>query len=232
MSMKNTVKDVIKDTIPVIAGYMILGIGFGVIISANGWSMWIAVAMSLFIYAGSMQYAAIGLFTGGASFLTVALTTLAVNARHLFYGISMLEKYKDAGAKKPYLIFALTDETYSLVCSTERDVNYCFLVSLFDQIYWVTGTFIGALLGSAVSFDSTGVDFALTALFVTVFLNQWMDGGNHFAALTGVGCSVLMLLIFGPGSFLIPAMCLMLVILLLPLGDAKKTSRKGGKKND
>ena len=131
---EKVIRDVIKDTIPVIAGYMILGIGFGVIISANGWSMWIAVAMSLFIYAGSMQYAAIGLFTGGASFLTVALTTLAVNARHLFYGISMLEKYKDAGAKKPYLIFALTDETYSLVCSTDRDANYCFMVSLFNQI--------------------------------------------------------------------------------------------------
>ena len=207
-------KDALRDTAPVIAGYMILGMGFGIILSARGLSILYSVAMSLFIYAGSMQYAGIGLFASGASYLTVALTTLAVNARHLFYGISMLGKYKNAGARKPYLIFALTDETYSLLCSTSRDLDYCFLVSLFDHAYWVTGTFLGALLGNVLPFNSQGVDFALTALFITVFLDQWKGTKNHFPALSGLGCSVLMLLLFGPERFLIPSMAAIAAVLL------------------
>lgn len=218
---KGLIATVIKDTAPVIAGYVILGIGFGIIMSAAGYGAF-AVPMSLFIYAGSMQYAAIGLFTGGASFITVALTTLAVNARHLFYGISMLEKYKNTGAKKPYLIFALTDETYSLVCSTDRGTNYCFWVSLFNQLYWVGGTAAGVLLGSSISFNTKGLDFALTALFITVFLGQWLENENHTPALTGLLGSVLMLVIFGPGNFLIPSMLLIsAVLLLIPGGDAE-----------
>ena len=220
MKNKGLLKDVIKDTAPVIAGYVILGIGFGIVMNANGFGVWTAVAMSVFVYAGSMQYAAVGLFTAGASLVTVALTTLAVNARHLFYGISMTEKYKNAGSRKPYLIFALTDETYSLVCSTDRDNDYCYLVSLLDHIYWVGGTAIGAVLGNVLPFNSEGVDFALTALFVTVFLDQWMHTKDHRAAITGVVCSVAALLIFGKGSFLIPAMAAIAVILLLPRKEA------------
>ncbi len=122
--MKNVnFKKMVRDTIPVIAGYIVLGMGFGIIMKANGYNIWFALAMSLFIYAGSMQYAAISLFTSGTSLLTVALTTLVVNARHLFYGISMVDKYKDAGIRKTYMIFALTDETYSLVCDTNQDTN-------------------------------------------------------------------------------------------------------------
>ncbi len=216
------VREAIRDTVPVIAGYTVLGMGFGIVMSANGWSVWMSVAMSLFIYAGSMQYAAIGLFLGNASLITVALTTLAVNARHLFYGISMLDKYRSAGIKKPYLIFALTDETYSLVCHTGKGNDYCFLVSLFDHIYWVVGTLIGALVGNVIRFDLTGIEFALTALFVTVFTDQWIGNKaatglnkNRIAALTGVGCSVLMLLLCGADGFLIPAMLLILLILLI-----------------
>lgn len=212
--MINLIKIILKDTAPVIAGYVILGIGFGIIMSAEGLSIGMSIAMSLFIYAGSMQYAAIGLFTGGASYLTVAVTTLAVNARHLFYGISMLEKYKGAGFKKPYLVAALTDETYSLVCNTDKGHNYCFLVSLFDHFYWILGTTIGAVLGSTVDFNSKGVDFALTALFVTVFVDQWLKSKDHFPALTGLVSSVVMLLIFGPGKFLIPSMIMIAAILL------------------
>ena len=218
MLRNGLLKEVIKDTLPVTAGYVILGMGFGIIMVANGWSPWYPIAMSLFIYAGSMQYAAIGLFTGGASFLTVALTTLAVNARHLFYGISMLGKYKHAGLRKPYLIFALTDETYSLVCSNDKSMDYCFWVSLLDHSYWVLGTVLGAVLGSAIRFNPKGMDFALTALFLTVFLNQWLANKDHFPALTGVLCSVVMLMVFGPSQFLIPAMLGIAVILLLPRG--------------
>jgi len=205
----------IKDTLPVIAGYLVLGMGFGIIMRANGYGAGLALAMSLFVYAGSMQYAAIGLFTGGASMLTVALTTLAVNARHLFYGISMVDKYKDTGIKKGYLIFALTDETYSLVCDTDQGPEYCFYVSLLDQIYWVSGTLAGAVLGSRLTFSTEGIDFALTALFLTVFLDQWLKNKDHFPAVTGVLSSVACLMLFGRDNFLIPAMGMIAVILLL-----------------
>ena len=137
-----TAKYAFKQSIPIMAGYIVLGMGFGVLLESKGYGVIWAIAMSVFIYAGSMQYVAIDLITSGASMIATALMTLMVNARHLFYGISMLDKYKNTGKYKPYLIFSLTDETYSLVCSGEIpegvDGNkYYFLVSLFDQFYWV-----------------------------------------------------------------------------------------------
>lgn len=214
--MKNDdFKKIVRDTIPVIAGYIVLGMGFGIIMKANGYNIWFALAMSLFIYAGSMQYAAISLFTSGTSLLTVALTTLAVNARHLFYGISMVDKYKDAGIRKTYMIFALTDETYSLVCDTNQDTNYCFFVSLLNQFYWILGTVIGSVMGSKISFNTKGIDFALTALFLTVFIEQWIKNKNHFPAVTGVFISIICLIIFGQSNFLIPSMFIIATILLL-----------------
>ncbi len=212
---KPLLKKALKDTIPVMTGYLVLGMGFGIIMCANEYGVLWSCAMSLFIYAGSMQYAAIGLFTGGASLITVALTTLAVNARHLFYGISMIDKYKNTGACKPYMIFALTDETYSLVCSSDLGKEYYFLVSIIDHFYWMAGTLIGAVLGSAVKFNTEGIDFALTALFITVFTEQWMNSKKHFPAIAGVVLSVISLMIFGADNFLIPAMAAIAVVLLL-----------------
>jgi 4-azaleucine resistance transporter AzlC len=174
-----------------------------------------------------MQYVAIGLLTGGASFVTVGLTTLMVNTRHLFYGISMLEKYKGTGKRKPYLIFALTDETYSLVCHDDPSMaekdrkNYYFFVSLFNQLYWLVGSVLGALIGSIVKFNSEGIDFALTALFLTVFIEQWKTAKNHTAALIGVIVSALCLMIFGSQNFLIPAMLVISILLCLQKEEAK-----------
>ena len=210
--MKQTFKPALIATLPVLTGYLVLGFGFGIIMKANGFGVALTAAMSLLIYAGSMQYAAIGLMTGGASLLTVALTTLMVNARHLFYGISMLEKYRDVGKAKPYLIFGLTDETYSLVCTdldeipSEQRRDYCLWVTLLDHLYWVGGSVLGALAGTVLQFNSEGIDFALTALFLVVFTEQWLSARRHGPALIGVGVSVLSLLIFGRESFLIPAM--------------------------
>ena len=209
-----TVRNAFKSSLPVMAGYLVLGAGFGMMMKAAGYGAGWAFAMSLFIYAGSMQYAAVGLLSGGVSLLSVALTTLMVNARHLFYGISMLEPYRKAGAARPYLIFALTDETYSLVCSGKRSIRECLLISLFDQVYWVAGSTVGALLGGVVPFSTEGVDFALTALFLTVFTQQWLENKNHFPALCGVGVSVLCLAVFGPDRFLIPAMAGITALLL------------------
>ena len=215
--MTQLLKRALKDTVPVLTGYLVLGFGFGIIMKANGFGIALTAAMSLLIYAGSMQYAAIGLMTGGASLLTVGLTTLMVNARHLFYGISMLEKYRDVGKRKPYLIFGLTDETYSLVCTDpvgiapEARRDYYLLVTLLDQLYWVGGSVLGAVAGAVLQFNSEGIDFALTdfaltALFLVVFLEQWLTTEKHGPALIGVGASVLSLLNFGADSFLIPAM--------------------------
>lgn len=206
------------DTLPVMTGYVVLGFGFGLLMKANGYGPLWTIAMSLFVYAGSMQYAAVGLMASGASLLTAALTTLMVNARHLFYGISMIERYRDAGWRKGYLIFALTDETYSLVCRDIEGIekgerrDYDLLVSLLDHIYWVSGSMLGALAGILIPFDSSGIEFALTALFLTVFVEQWLSKQDHKPALIGVLVTVVSLLIFGSEHFLIPAM-----IVILPL---------------
>lgn len=215
---KQTIKKAFWDTLPVMTGYLFLGVGFGIILQQNGYGPLWALAMSLFIYAGSMQYVGIGLLTGGATLLTAALTTLMVNARHLFYGLSMIEPYKGAGRRKPYLIFALTDETYSLVSrklpeDVER-ISYCFFVSLFDQCYWVLGSILGSLAGN-LPVDFTGIDFALTALFVTIFVEQWLSSKNHLPALVGVICAAVYLVLFGADNFLIPTMILIAAILVM-----------------
>ena len=206
-------------SIPVMTGYIVLGIGFGMLLQIRGYGVLWALAMSIFIFAGSMQYVAIDLITGGVSLITTALTTLAVNARHLFYGISMVDKYK-VQKRKYFLFWTLTDETYSLVCSDEPEKTgnpsaYYFYVSLFDYSYWVLGSVLGALLGEVIPFSMEGIDFSLTALFLTVFVEQWMTTKNHLAAVAGVVSSVLCLLLFGSDKFLIPAMILIAAVLIL-----------------
>ncbi len=202
------------------AGYVVLGAGFGILLKTKGYGIIWALAMSLFIYAGSMQFVTINLLTGGANFLTTALTTLLVNARHLFYGISMIDKYKNSGTKKPYLIFGLTDETYSLVCQGNDELTpkerhtYCFFVSLFDQSYWVTGSILGSLIGSLLTINTDGIDFSLTALFVTIVVDQWRKTRHHFPALTGFLASILCLIVFGPDNFLIFSMILIAAVLI------------------
>ncbi len=225
--MKKTLKSAFVATLPVLTGYLVLGFGFGIILKANGFSTLLAFVMSLLIYAGSMQYVAIGLMTGGASLVTTAVTTLMVNARHLFYGVSMLDKYQDVGKRKPYLIFSLTDETYSLVCGdnpqipSEQKKNYYLFVSLLNHVYWVAGSALGAVVGSPVTFNSEGIDFALTALFITVFLEQWLTAKRRMPAVIGVGVSVICLLLFGSENFLIPTMLVILLLLCLYQGVGK-----------
>ncbi len=225
---RSLMKKCFIDTLPVLTGYIVLGMGFGILLKTKGYGAGWAFAMSLFIYAGSMQYLAVSLLANGASLIATAITTFMVNARHLFYGISMIEKYKHTGKKKPYLIFALTDETYSLVCSEyqgkeEERHTYYFWVSLFNQAYWVAGSVMGSLLGSVIPFSVEGIDFALTALFVTIFVEQWLSTKEHIPALIGVGISVLCVLVFGADNFLIPAMCLITLALAF--------LRKGGVKS-
>lgn len=225
---KKLLRTAFVDTLPVMAGYVFLGFGFGILMQQSGFGVLWAVAMSLFIYAGSMQYVAIPLLTSGASLLTAALTAFVVNARHLFYGISMIDSYHDSGRKKPYLIFGLTDETYSLVSqnhipSGSGRLGYCFWVTLFDHCYWVTGTLLGGLVGSLLRINYEGVEFALTALFVTIFVEQWLSTKKHGPAIVGVAATTLSLLIFGKEVFLIPSMAAIAACLTM--------MRKTGKEN-
>ena len=228
---KQAVRTAFLDTVPVMAGYVFLGFGFGILLNESGYGALWSLAMSLFIYAGSMQYVAISLISGGTGLLTVALTTLMVNARHLFYGISMVDAYSGAGSKKPYLIFALTDETYSLVCGEKKeDKSYYLFVSLFNHIYWISGSVLGAVIGSFLTFDTKGIDFALTALFITVFVEQWLSSEDHKSALIGVLSSVACLIVFKSENFLIPSM--LLITLLLTFLSFFEKNKKGGNENE
>jgi len=206
-------------SLPVMAGYIVLGIGFGILLRSAGYGVLWAFSMSTFIYAGSMQYVGVGLITSGASVLTTAITTVMVNARHLFYSISMIERYKDAGKYKPYMIFALTDETYSLLCNDDtNDENanlYRFWVSLINHSYWIIGSVVGSLLGTVLPFSTKGIEFSMTALFIVSFTEQWLNNRDHVPALTGLLSTVLCLVICGPDRFLIPAMLIITFILTI-----------------
>ncbi len=208
------------DTIPVLIGYLFLGIGFGVLLYQAGYGVIWSIVMSVFIYSGSMQYLAVDLLSGGASLVTAALTTLMVNIRHLFYGLSVVELYRPYKAAKPYMLLALTDENYSLICGRPLPEGvaakpYYFFITLFDQCYWILGSALGSLLGAVLPFDSEGIDFALPALFITIFIDQWCASDSHSGAVLGIGCALGCLLIFGPDRFLIPTMLLITLLLLI-----------------
>lgn len=212
-------------SVPVMTGYLVLGFGFGVLFTKAGFNPWLAVAMSVFVYTGALQFLAVGLLSAGASIATIALSALMVNTRHIFYGISFLNKYRGAGRLKPYLIFALTDETFSLLVQTPKDLRgkperfrYFFALTLLNQSYWVLGTIVGALAGSFLHFNSKGIDFALTALFLCIVADQWLSAQNwlqRVPAIIGVVVSVYCLLIIGPNHFLLPTMLAMVVVLLV-----------------
>ena len=214
--MRKTLKAVFPHTLPVLAGYLFMGAAFGVMLRANGYGPLWALGMSLFIYAGSGQFVGVALLASIFQPLYAFLLILMVNSRHLFYGISFLERYAGTGWKKPFLIFWLTDETFSILCSAEPPPKidrgwFMFFVNLLNQIYWVSAATAGALLGYVVQFDTTGIDFVMTALFVVMFLNQWEEAKDHRPALVGLICSAVCLLIFGSSNFIVPSMIFIIV---------------------
>lgn len=205
-------------TIPVLTGYLFIGIAFGVMYAEKGYSFLWAILMSLLVYAGSGQYLAVNFFTPGISFVQVIFMTLMVNIRHIFYGISLLDKFNQMGKKRWYMIFGLTDETYSLLCTTKipegvEEEKFLFAISIMNQSYWVIGSAIGGLAGSFLPFNSEGIDFAMTALFVVIFVEQWMDAKNRIPETIGVAAAFLCLQIFGADSFVLPSMLLIIMIL-------------------
>lgn len=228
---KRTFKKAFKDSLPIMAGYLALGIGFGVLLQSKGYSFWWAILMSITIYAGAGQYAAVDLLSSGASLLTTAFMTLIINARHFFYGFSLLDKYKNTGKIKPYLIFGLTDETYSIVCSAQLDETistgkYYFFLTLLDQIYWIIGCTVGAIAGMIIPFDSTGIDFAMTALFIVIFVEQWLDQKQHLPAILGIVTTAVCLFVFGSQYFIIPSMVLIAVELVIFRKHLEKSDSK------
>ena len=215
-----------------LTGYLFLGSGFGILMSENGFAIGWSILMSICMFAGSGQYLAVGLMAARAGLVNVAVATLLVNARHIFYGISLVDTYKNAGIKKFYMIFGLTDETYTLVTQAKLDPGidrsrYCFFVTLLDHCYWITGCTLGAILGATLPISFEGVDFVLTALFMTMFVEQWLSSKNHLPALVGLGSTALCLLIFGSEYFLIPSMILIAGILILIRGKARRTPYAG-----
>ncbi len=223
-----------KDSLPIMAGYLALGIGYGVLLQSKGFSFWWAILMSVTMFAGSGQYAGVDFMAGGASLLTTAFMTLIINCRHFFYGVSLLDKYRGTGIVKPYLIFGLTDETYSITATTvlEEGINkkkYYFFLTALNHSYWITGCVLGAVLGMFLPFSSEGIDFAMTALFIVIMVEQWLTNKEHLPAILGVATTVICLVAFGAEYFIIPSMALIAVeLMLLRKRLERKDNKEGG----
>lgn len=220
---KKAFKAALPHTIPIAVGFLFLGMSYGFYMKSKGFSFVYPMLMSMFIFAGSMEFVTVNLLLSAFNPLSAFLLTLMVNARHLFYGISMLDKYKEIGWKKPYLIFGMCDESFTINCTVTPpdDVDkgwFMFFVTLLNQIYWVTGATLGALLGYVIQFDTTGIEFVMTALFVVMFINQWEETTEHKSALIGLGASLICLLVFGSDKFIIPAMALIILCFTLIRG--------------
>jgi len=207
-------------TIPVLTGFLVLGMAYGVLMQTKGYGIGWSVLMSAVAFCGSMQFVAITLLTVAFNPIQAFLLSLMVNARHLFYGISMLYKYRGLGKIRYFLIYVLCDETFSIASTVEPPAgverrHFYFLISMLNYLYWIAGTFLGGVLGSLLSFDTAGLDFVLTALFVVLFLEQWKKRGNRSSAIIGIVGAVLALNLFGSDNLVIPAMVIILAVLLM-----------------
>ena len=219
-SLGRTLAAAFPHTVPVLTGYLVLGVAYGVLMQAKGYGAIWAFLMSAVAFCGSMQFVAITLLTGAFDPVGAFLMSLMVNARHLFYGVSMLGKYRGMGWAKVPLVYTLSDETFSIVSSVEppegmRARDFYLAVSALDYIYWVGGSVLGALAGKFIRFDTTGLDFALTGLFVVLFIEQVKNPENRRSGVIGLACTVAALAVFGADKLVIPAMILVLVVLLL-----------------
>lgn len=230
-------------TIPVFAGYVFLGITYGILMVTSGFPMLYPILTAVIVYTGSMEFLLVSILMSSFHPLACFVTALMVGARHLFYGISMLDRYKGTGWKKIYLIYATTDETFAVNYSTAVLENvdcgwFYFWVSLLDQLYWIAGTALGAIFGSKITFNTKGLDFVMTAMFVTIFMNQWLKDTwrGHVSSFAGIAGSVVCLLILGADNFIIPSMVTILAALtiLRPVldqgaecGDAERKKFEG-----
>lgn len=224
-------------TIPVLMGYLAIGMAFGLMLQSAGYGVVWAFLMSLTIYAGSGQYLGVSLLAAGASLSQVAFLTLMINFRHLVYGLSMLEKFRGMGKRKLYMVFSLTDETYALLSSAKapegvEEHDYYFAIALLDQSYWILGSVLGAVLGAALGFDTTGVDFAMTALFLVIAVGQWRAAGSHLPALLGGLATLASLLLVGAEDMLLPALGVIVLALTLLRPRLEDAGEKNGTREE
>ena len=204
---------------PVFAGYLVLGMGYGIYVQSLGLPVWMPMLMGTVVYGGSLEFVLASLLLGAFAPLSAFLMALMIQARHLFYGLAMLERYKGYGLRSVYMIYAMSDETFSITCSAAPPEGvdrgwFMFFITLLDQLYWVASAGLGAVVGSVLPFSTEGVDFVMTAMFVVIFLNQWEKEKQHVSALIGLLVPLVCLVLFGAGSFLLPAMACILVLLV------------------
>ena len=206
----------LKLSLPVMCGYVFLGTAFGATLAQAGFGTAWALAMSVLVYAGSMQFVMVPLLATSAPLLTVAITALMVNARHLFYGLSYVERFARMGRARPYMIFALTDETYSVFCGLpgEEEDGVMVRIALYDQLYWIIGSLLGSVLASQLPIDLTGIDYSMTALFIVICVERFMNRSDRLPLALGCVCALACLFVLGPDNFLAPALALTAFLLL------------------
>ncbi len=224
---KAAFKAAFPHTLPVLAGYIFLGSAYGMLMNSKGFPLFWIVISSVFIYAGSLQFLSVSLLSAGFDPIGTLLVTIMVNARHIFYGISMLGKFKGTDKFKPYLIFSLTDETFSLLCSVKAPQGvdkgpFLFYISLLNHCYWICGSVLGGLLGAFFTFNTKGLDFVLTALFVVILIDQWQANSNHLPAIIGISVAIFCRLIFGPDNFLLPALIFTILTVTILKGPIER----------
>lgn len=214
-------------TIPIMAGFCFLGLAYGIYMNVSGFNFLYPMLMSMTVFAGSVEFVVVGLLLGQFEPLHALFLTLMINARHLFYGISMLDRYNVPGFKKIYLIFGMCDESFSINCTVDIPEGvdkgwFMFFVTLLNHIYWVSGATIGGLFGSLIRFNTSGLEFVMTALFIVIFLENWMKEKTHDSSLLGLGLSLMSLVLFGSDNFIIPAMLMIFATLTLLQGRMEK----------
>ncbi len=229
--MKKAFVSAFPHTIPILAGFSFLGLSYGIYMNASGFSFWYPMLMSITVFGGSLQFVGVNLLVGAFNPIQALAVTLMISARHLFYGISMLDKYRGTGKKKLYLIFGMCDETFSINYSAKIPEGvdkgwFMFFVTLLDHSYWIIGSTLGGIFGSVINFNAEGIEFVMTAMFVVIFINQWIHEKNHISAMLGLGLSLLALIIFGSDKFIIPAMIGIIAVLTL----MRKPLEKGGER--
>ena len=205
-------------TLPVFAGYLVLGLGYGIYVQSLGLPVWLPPLMGTVVYGGSLEFVLASLLLGSFAPVSAFLMALMIQARHLFYGLTMLQRYRGYGLRSAYMIFAMSDETFSITCSAEPPQGidrgwFMFFITLLDQFYWVASAGLGAVVGSVLPFSTKGVDFVMTAMFVVIFLNQWEKEKQHYSGIIGLAVPLVCRLIFGAGSFLLPSMACILILL-------------------
>ena len=210
----------LKQTLPIFLTYLFIGIAFGMLMADAGYSAIWSLLSAVFVYAGSLQIVMVSLLQAGAPLITVVIMTFFINARHIFYGVAFIERFRKMGWKYPYMVLSLTDETYSVLCSVKYDEGLdCekadFFIALLNHSYWIFGCFIGGCMGKFFPWDMTGIDFSATAFFIVVVVNQWQQCKSKLPAITGLVCALLFYLILGPDNFLIPALSVSIVVLVI-----------------